>query len=125
MLTFHAVMPCANRRFEMHQKDLVGLSDRVWATPETLYGECAPCAEHTAMLRDKGFAVTEAVAGAVMGEGGPVIAILGEYDALPGLSQEAVGDFPKPVEEGGADPSRATTCLGLRPCSRPVGTLPE
>ena len=43
----------------------------------------------------KGFRVTEDVAGiptAVMGEageGGPVIAILGEYDALPGLSQDA------------------------------------
>jgi aminobenzoyl-glutamate utilization protein B len=47
------------------------------------------------MLREQGFRVTEEVASiptAVMGEagaGGPVIAILGEYDALPGLSQEA------------------------------------
>ncbi len=47
------------------------------------------------MLEAKGFRVTRDVAGiptAVMGEageGGPVIAILGEYDALPGLSQEA------------------------------------
>ncbi|MFG6621002.1 amidohydrolase [Sulfitobacter sp. 1A05707] len=103
---------------ETHQKDLVGLSDRVWATPETLYGEFASCAEHTAMLRDKGFAVTEAVAGiptAVMGEageGGPVIAILGEYDALPGLSQEAGIDYPKPVEEGGAGHGCGHNLLG-------------
>ena len=45
-------------------------------------------------LGEQGFRVTEQVADiptAVMGEageGGPVIAILGEYDALPGLSQE-------------------------------------
>lgn len=59
------------------------------------------------MLRQKGFRVTEEVAGiptAVMGEageGGPVIAILGEYDALPGLSQVAGIAEPKPLEEGG------------------------
>ena len=47
------------------------------------------------MLEQEGFRITENVAGiptAVMGEagdGGPVIAILGEYDALPGLSQVA------------------------------------
>jgi aminobenzoyl-glutamate utilization protein B len=47
------------------------------------------------MLEQQGFRVTREVAGiptAVIGEAGedgPVIAILGEYDALPGLSQEA------------------------------------
>jgi aminobenzoyl-glutamate utilization protein B len=35
------------------------------------------------------------------GEGGPVIAFLGEYDALPGLSQEAGVAEPRPVETGG------------------------
>jgi len=47
------------------------------------------------MLEAHGFRVTTGVAGiptAVVGEAGdegPVIAILGEFDALPGLSQEA------------------------------------
>ena len=64
------------------------LSDRVWAMPEIAYTEYESCAEHTSMLRAQGFNITECVAGiptAVMGEageGGPVIAILGEYDAL-------------------------------------------
>ena len=35
------------------------------------------------------------------GEGGPVIAILGEYDALPGLSQVAGIAEPKELERGG------------------------
>ena len=67
-------------------------SDRIWGMPELAYAEHRSCAEHTAMLEGEGFRVTEDVAGiptAVMGEageGGPVIAILGEYDALPGLS---------------------------------------
>lgn len=90
-----------------NQDDLIGLANRVWGMPETLYGEYRSCAEHTAMLRDKGFRVTTEVAGiptAVMGEagqGGPVIAILGEYDALPGLSQVAGLDHPQELETGG------------------------
>ena len=56
------------------------------------------------MLEQEGFRITENVAGiptAVMGEagdGGPVIAILGEYDALPGLSQVAGIAEPKELE---------------------------
>jgi aminobenzoyl-glutamate utilization protein B len=83
------------------------LSDRVWGTPELCYGEFRSCAEHTAMLQQQGFRLTENVAGiptAVMGEageGGPVIAILGEYDALPGLSQEAGVAEQKPLPGDG------------------------
>ncbi|WP_444451979.1 amidohydrolase [Rhodobacter capsulatus] len=92
---------------ELHRDDLTALADRVWGTPELLYGEFASCAAHAEVLRAKGFRVTENVTGiptAVMGEagdGGPVIAILGEYDALPGLSQVAGIAEPKPVVEGG------------------------
>lgn len=92
---------------EAHRDDLTGLADQVWETPELLYGEYASCAAHTQMLHDKGFRVTENVAGiptAVMGEageGGPVIAILGEYDALPGLSQVAGIAEPREVTPGG------------------------
>jgi len=71
------------------------LSDRVWATPETNFAEFKSVAEHKRLLEAEGFRVTTNCGGlptAVMGEageGGPVIAILGEFDALPGLSQEA------------------------------------
>jgi aminobenzoyl-glutamate utilization protein B len=79
------------------------LSDRVWGMPELCYNEHRSAAEHKAMLEAEGFRVTTDVAGiptAVMGEageGGPIIAILGEYDALPGLSQEAGVAEPRPV----------------------------
>ncbi len=85
----------------------IGLSDRVWGMPELCYNEHRSAAEHTAMLEQQGFRVTKNVAGiptAVMGEageGGPVIAILGEYDALPGLSQEAGVAVPKPLPGDG------------------------
>src|SRR6187455_2426376 len=85
----------------------VALSDRVWAMPEVCYTEARSAAEHLAELRHQGFRITEQVAGiptALMGEwgeGGPVIAFLGEYDALPGLSQEAGVAEHKPIEVGG------------------------
>src|ERR1700728_3121485 len=91
------------RLVDIHQDDFIALSDRVWEMPELCYTEFRSCAEHTSMLEAKGFRVTRDVAGiptAVMGEsgeGGPVIAILGEYDALPGLSQEAGVAEPKPL----------------------------
>ena len=83
------------------------LADRIWEIPEIAYGEHGSVAEHTAMLRRQGFRVRENVADiptAVVGEageGGPVIAILGEYDALPGLSQAAGIAEPRPVVAGG------------------------
>src|ERR1700759_1239653 len=91
------------RLVDIKKDDFEALSDRVWGMPELCYGEFRSCAEHTAMLEQHGFRVTKSVAGiptAVMGEagdGGPVIAILGEYDALPGLSQEAGVAEPKPM----------------------------
>ena len=69
----------------------IALSDRVFETPETLYNEFASVSEHVAALKAEGFTVTEGICGmptAVMGEAGtegPVIAILGEFDALPSL----------------------------------------
>lgn len=88
------------------QADLHALSNAVWATPETCYAETRSTAAHVAELKRQGFAVTENVAGiptAVMGEageGGPVIAFLGEYDALAGLSQVADLAERKPMEQG-------------------------
>jgi len=83
------------------------LSDRIWETPEIAYTEFSSVAEHRAMLSEEGFHITENLAGiptAIMGEagdGGPVIAILGEYDALPGLSQVAGIAEPREVVAGG------------------------
>src|SRR5260370_7125833 len=85
----------------------VELSDRVWAMPEVCYTEARSSAEHLAELRHQGFRITENVAGiptaliGEWGEGGPVIAFMGEYDALPGLSQEAGVAEHRPIETGG------------------------
>jgi aminobenzoyl-glutamate utilization protein B len=73
----------------------IELSDGIWDEPELCYAEVRSAALHAAELQRQGFSVERTVAGiptAVMGEAGmgsPVIAILGEYDALSGLSQKA------------------------------------
>src|SRR5215470_987485 len=83
------------------------LSDRIWGMPELQYAEHRSVAEHIKELEREGFRITRNVADiptAVIGEageGGPVIAILGEYDALPGLSQEAGVAEPRPIPGNG------------------------
>ena len=95
------------RLVDAKQDGFIELSDNVWGTPELCYGEFQSCAQHTEMLEREGFRVTRNVAGiptAVIGEAGedgPVIAILGEYDALPGLSQEAGVAEQRPLPGNG------------------------
>ena len=92
---------------EAHRDAFVALSDRVFDMPETLYHEFRSVAEHRRALEDHGFRVTANAAGlptAVLGEAGedgPVIAILGEFDALPYLSQEPGATEHRPLEQGG------------------------
>lgn len=95
------------RHVDASKQRFIELSDRVWGIPEVCYTEKRSVAEHVAELRHQGFRVTENVADiptAVIGEageGGPVIAFLGEYDALPGLSQESGVAEHRPIEAGG------------------------
>lgn len=85
---------------------LCAMSDRIWAMPETCYGEHRSAEQHAAELAHHGFRIRQNLAGiptALLGEagaGGPVIAFLGEYDALAGLSQQADLAEPHPLEEG-------------------------
>ena len=101
-------------------RDFAALADRVFDTPELNFSEHRSAAEHTAMLRAQGFAVTEAVAGiptAVLGEwgeGGPLIAIMGEYDALPGLSQEAGVAEHRPLPGNGVGHGCGAQPAGVR-----------
>lgn len=96
----------------------IELSDTIWGMPELAYNEHRSAAEHTKMLRAQGFRVTENLADiptAMMGEAGdegPVIAILGEYDALPGLSQEAGVAEQRPLPGDGTGHGCGHNLLG-------------
>nr|WP_246777049.1 amidohydrolase [Microvirga sp. VF16] len=82
------------RLVDSHAEEYVSLADTIFDTPELLFQEVHSCAFHTSQLEAAGARVEKGVAGlptAIIGEwgeGGPVIAILGEYDALPDLGQE-------------------------------------
>lgn len=94
------------------------LSDRIWEEPELNYLETRAARRHAEVLTKEGFRVSSGVAGlptAIMGEagsGGPVIAILGEYDALPGLSQKAGVAKEMPLVSGGSGHGCGHNMLG-------------
>ena len=96
----------------------IALADRIWEMPELNFQEHRSVAEHVAMLKEEGFRVSEGICGiptAVMGEageGGPVIAILGEYDALPGLSNEAGVAEHRPLPGDGSGHACGHNLLG-------------
>jgi aminobenzoyl-glutamate utilization protein B len=80
----------------------------IWQYAEVGYQEVKSSAELQKLLADAGFAVESGVAEiptafvATYGSGSPVIGILAEYDALPGLSQRAVAEkSPDPSRNAG------------------------
>jgi aminobenzoyl-glutamate utilization protein B len=97
----------AARSVDAHGPALVSLSDQVWAFAETALRETRSAALLADHAEKQGFRVERGIAGmptaflASYGTGRPVIAVLGEYDALPGLSQKAVPERA-PVVEGAA-----------------------
>lgn len=77
----------------------------IWENPEVGGTEKKAADYFRKLLGDEGFTIVdeehlEHAFYAEYGSGKPVIAILGEYDALPGLSQK-VTETRDPVEEGG------------------------
>ena len=76
---------------------------QIWEYAEVGYKEVKSSALHQKTLQDNGFTVQAGVADiptafvATYGSGKPVIGILAEFDALPGLSQEAVPE-KKPID---------------------------
>jgi aminobenzoyl-glutamate utilization protein B len=79
---------------------------QIWDTPELGLHEAKSSAVLVAALEKEGFSVTRGVGDqptafvATVGSGAPVVALLAEYDALPGLSQVAGEAKPHPVTEG-------------------------
>lgn len=81
------------RRVDQKSADYCALSDRIWAMPELAFEEHRSVAEQIAMLEAEGFRITRNLGGmatafvAEYGSGGPIVGILGEFDALPDLAQ--------------------------------------
>lgn len=82
------------------------LAQDIWRLAELGYLESDSSARLQGFLRERGFRIDAPVADiptafvASAGSGGPVIGILAEFDALPGLSQDAVPRRQPLVEDG-------------------------
>ncbi len=80
---------------EKHQDELTKISDQIWGFAEIAMREHKSAKLLADYAEAQGFKVTRGVAGiptafvAEYGSGKPIIGILGEFDALPGLSQKA------------------------------------
>ncbi|WP_312110395.1 M20 family metallopeptidase [Brevibacillus reuszeri] len=83
------------------------VSDRIWEYAETRFEEFRSAELLCKTLEAEGFTVEKGVAGietafiGSYGSGSPVVAILGEYDALSGLSQERGNATHQPIVAGG------------------------
>ncbi len=89
-----------------HRDEFIEVSDRVWEYAELGLVEFKSAELHAETLERHGFKVDRGVAGmptafvASWGEGRPVIGFMGEYDALPGISNKAVPHKEWLVEDG-------------------------
>ncbi|HYV05153.1 MAG TPA: amidohydrolase [Blastocatellia bacterium] len=85
---------------EKHRAELINLSDQIWGFAETALRETRSSKLLADYAEKQGFQVSRGVAGmptaftASFGQGRPIIGVLGEFDALPGISQKA-----QPVKE--------------------------
>src|SRR5210317_949328 len=81
---------------ESQKEDLITVSDKIWEAAEIAFQEEVSSETLIAYAKANGFNVEVGVAEtptafvATYGSGKPVIGILGEFDALPGISQKAV-----------------------------------
>lgn len=92
---------------EKHKAELIKISDAIWAEAETAFEETesskilADYAEKNGMTVTRGVADIPTAFTATYGSGKPVISILGEFDALPGISQKT-SPVKEPYEKGAA-----------------------
>lgn len=95
------IIASVDQRFDA----LTDLSDKIWSFEEIAFQEIKSAAALSDYAESLGFKVTRGVAGiptafvAEYGSGSPIIGILGEFDALPGLSQNKV-PTKSPLHEG-------------------------
>ena len=81
---------------EAKKQQYIDVATNIWNLAELGYKEGKSANLLQSMLKEEGFTIETGVAGiptaftATFGSGSPVIGVLGEYDALPGFSQDAV-----------------------------------
>lgn len=97
-----------SRVVEEKAAKILDANDKIWSYAELAFHETKSAALLESILKDEGFAVETGCAGIPtcftgtisFGSGKPVIGILGEFDALSSLSQEAAKPEKTPVTPG-------------------------
>ena len=98
---------------------LTELSLKIWHFAEAGFLEIESAKAQIEYLKNEGFTVKAPVSGmpsafvAEYGSGKPIIGYLGEYDALPRLSQEPCGLSKKPLTEGAPGHGCGHNMLGV------------
>ena len=96
-----------NGLVQTYESEAIQMADQIWSYAELGYLEQKSSKLLQEFLLKQNFDVRRGVDGidtafvATAGSGSPAIAILAEFDALPGLSQKAV-PYREPVESGGS-----------------------
>lgn len=91
---------------EKHQENLIKISDDIWTLAEEAFQKNQSSKILSDYTEKQGFTFECGMAGmptafvATYGSGKPVISILGEFDALPGISQKAQ-PTKEPLNDGG------------------------
>ena len=105
LVTVMSAKKCAINWIVNNKARVIEVSDKVWGLAELGLVEFKSSKLIGDELEKHGFRVKREIAGmptafiAAWGEGAPVIGIMGEYDALPGLSQKKI-PRQEPLEAG-------------------------
>lgn len=93
------------KSIDAHSEDLISISNKIWEHAELALAENNSSELLSRYAESQGFQVEKGVAEmptafiASYGSGSPIIGILGEFDALPDLSQQAIPQ-KKPLQAG-------------------------
>lgn len=114
-----------------HEEGILNkLASKIWSNPETAYNEIKACQWISETLKDYGFEVETNYANmptairATWGKGKPFIGFIGEYDALPGLSQK-VSSIKEPIVPGGSGHGCGHNLLGVACLGAAIGMKAE
>lgn len=120
----------ALRAIQSREEQFVAHAKKIWEHPETAYNEVNTCAVTAELLCELGFSVETGLYGmptalrASWGSGAPVIGFLGEFDALPGLSQK-ISTRQEPVQEGAPGEGCGHNLLCVAPLAAAYGLKEE
>ncbi len=91
---------------EKHEEQFTKIAQAIWQHPQLGYNETYASSLQQQVLKEAGFKLTtnigevETAFIAEFGSGSPIVGILGEFDALPGLSQNISPELNPVVENG-------------------------